>query len=80
MLIPLFISTDDFNDIDKNVFNLEQEVLNGIVGLVDVVGLYIILSQKRLIISPNQNVKILAIAIGWTAAELLTTNLLSIIM
>ena len=50
------------------------------VGLIDVVGLYIIFNAKKLInVMGDTHIKILAIGLGWAAAELMAGNFLNII-
>ncbi len=48
--------------------------------MIDVVGLYMVIDAKRLVnVMGDNDVKLLAIGLGWSAAELLTSHFLDII-
>ena len=52
----------------------------GLIGLLDVVGLYILFNWKKLItVMGDIDIKILGVGLGWAAADLATNNLLYII-
>lgn len=52
----------------------------GIVGILDVIGLYILFSQKKLFtVMGDIDIKILGVGLGWAAADLATNNFLYII-
>ena len=65
---------------EQKTFILEQDVLKALVGVLDVVGFYILFSSKKMInILGDIDIKILSIGLGWAAAELVTTNFIDII-
>ena len=64
----------------QHQFIIEHDILKALVGLLDVVGLYILFNAKRLItIVGDIEIKIIAIGLGWAGAELLTSNFMDII-
>jgi hypothetical protein len=59
---------------------VEQDILKAVVGIVDVIGLYIVFNAKRMItVLGDINVKIMAIGLGWAAADILSSNFIDII-
>ena len=55
-------------------------MLRAVVSVIDIVGLYLLFNSKRLVsVTGDIEVKIIAIGLGWAAAELLTSHFLSII-
>ena len=82
VLASLFFSHDDYEDEDsgnKSLF-IGQDILKCVIDVVDLFGLYYLLNQKKLVsVSGEPYLKILAVSIGWAAAELLFSNLLNII-
>ncbi|CDW73298.1 UNKNOWN [Stylonychia lemnae] len=79
---PLIFPGDDFSEDDEqgSKFQVEHDVLRALVSCVDIVGLYFVLNAKRLMtIMGDLDVKIVAVGLGWSAAELVTSNFLDII-
>lgn len=59
---------------------IEHDILKALVSVIDVVGLYLVLNAKRLVtIMGDIEIKILAVSLGWAAAELISTHFLDII-
>jgi hypothetical protein len=55
--------------------------MKALVGVLDVIGLYFVLNAKRMIsIMGDIHIKILAVGLGWAAAEILTSNFISIVL
>jgi hypothetical protein len=55
-------------------------MLKAIIGVVDIVGLYILFNGKRLVnVLGDIDIKILSIGLGWAFAELITGNFVDII-
>ena len=70
---------DESGDKEPTIV-LEHDILRALVSIIDVAGLYFVLNAKRLVtIMGDIDIKILAIGLGWAAAELLTSNFLDII-
>ena len=80
ILVPIFIHSDDLvDDSEEKSFIFAQDLLKAVVGMVDLIGLYILFNSKRLVnILGDIDVKIMAIGLGWAAAELLSHNFLNI--
>jgi hypothetical protein len=52
-----------------------------VIGVLDIVGLYILFNGKRLVnVLGDIDIKILAIGLGWAFAELLTGNFINIVL
>ncbi len=72
-------STSTFEGMGMEDFVFEQEILKGVIGVVDIVGLYIILNSKKFIGISDPLVKTLAVGLGWGCAEIMSNNLMYII-
>jgi len=72
---------DDFGDDEQGgKFVVEHDILRALVSCVDIAGLYYVFNGKRLMnIMGDVDVKIVAVGLGWSAAELLSSNFLDII-
>lgn len=82
ILTPILLGQGGFGkEGEAHVYTLEQNVLLGLVGLLDVVGLYILFNQKKLIVVMGDNdIKILGVGLGWAAGDLVANNLLYCIL
>ena len=81
IVFPIMFPGDDFGDEEQGgKFVIEQDILRALVSCVDIVGLYFVFQGKRLqTIMGDVDVKIVAVGLGWSAAELATSNFLDII-
>ena len=82
LFVPYFFSSDDLADQqDLESAALEQDILKAMVGVVDLVGFYYILNQKKWVTMTGEpHLKVLAVSLGWAAADLLSGNLLKILI
>lgn len=79
---PIVFPSEDFGDDGDQAskFIVEHDILRALVSMIDVVGLYMVIDAKRLVnVMGDNDVKLLAIGLGWSAAELLTSHFLDII-
>ena len=80
ILVPLvFPAEDAFEGMLMEEFVLEQEVLKGVIGVVDIVGMFILLNAKKFIGISDPTVKTLSVGLGWGVAELLSNNVMYIV-
>lgn len=77
----MFFPAEDFEEVEYHPSHVEHEILKGIIGLCDVIGLYILFDSKKMISFIGEaDIKIMAIGLGWAAAELFTNNFVNIIL
>ena len=80
LLFPIVFPSDDLDDQEHQKSSIEHDVLKGLVSMVDIFGLYLLFNAKKLIaIGGEIEIKVIAIGLGWAAAELATSNFLDII-
>ncbi len=80
VLVPLISPGDDIEEVENHPSAIEHDILKGIVGLLDIVGLYILFTSKRLLyVMSDIDIKILSIGLGWAAADIVTSNIIDII-
>ena len=77
ILVPVVFHS---SPVEETTFSLEHEILTAFLGIIEMCALYYILSSKKTLNVGDMKVKLLSIGIGWSAAELISKNLIYIFM
>jgi len=82
IFVPVLFPADSISagDDSGTEFIMEQEILKAVVGLFDLVGLYFLLSAKKLISVSELRIKLLAVGLGWAAADLAIHNFMYVVL
>lgn len=80
---PILFPGDDFGGEEEGnagKFIVEHDALRAFVSVIDIIGLYLVINGKRLSnVMGDIDVKLVAVGLGWAAAELASTHFLDII-
>lgn len=83
---PIMFPSEDFsvqNELTGNDshFVVEHDVLKAFISMLDLVGLYYVINAKKLFtVMGDIDIRLIAIGLGWAAAELVTSHFLDVIM